>query len=84
MSTVKICYDPDDTDSSGAPMRVMVEVDGEVRLYEPRAVCTLDDQRETDSPALVAMCSECGCETYTDDYCYYCAVCGASIDRGAE
>ena len=82
---ISVSFGTDDVDSDGAPMVVWVQVgDGELRMYEPKATTRLLGHRACDAPAEVAMCEECGSETYTDDDCLYCCMCGARIERGDE
>lgn len=80
---VTISFDADDVDSDGAPMAVWVQVGNrERRMYEPKATTRLLNYRTCDAPVEIAMCDECGSETYTDDDCLYCCMCGARIERG--
>ena len=80
MELVSISFDVDNADSDGAPYEVYVQVgEGERRMYQQTAETKLLNYRTSEQPVQIAMCDECGCETYTDDECLYCCMCGAKV-----
>lgn len=82
---VSVSFDTDDVDSDGAPCVVWVQVgDGKRRMYEPKATTRLLNHRAVDGSVDIAMCEECGSETYSDDDCLYCCMCGARIERSDD
>ena len=84
MGMLTVRFDDESTDSDGLPAELWVGMDGREQMYSRAAECTLSGERMAEGPVPVAECSECGSETFTDPYCFYCCNCGARIRRHVD